>query len=180
MNLTEKALRLAARAHDGQMRKEGGLPYIIHPVMVAFMLEKYGFGEPVIAAALTHDVLEDTAVSPEELALELGSEVLHMVEALTYDETLSWEEQRARYIKSVRAASEGVRAICTADKIHNAQSLLASHEKEGREVWKHFTRGKDDKLWFEGEVLKMLKESWSHPLVEEYAELVGRMRMLDA
>ncbi len=180
MNITEKALRLAARAHEGQMRKEVGLPYIIHPVMVAFMLEKYKFDEKVIAAALTHDVLEDTTVSPQELGQELGDDVLKMVEALTYNEALSWEEQRTRYIEAVRLASEGVKAICIADKIHNAQSLLTSYEKQGKEVWKHFKRGKEEKMWFEEGVLAMLKESWHHPLIEEYEVLVVEMKNLDA
>lgn len=180
MNLTEKALHLAARAHEGQMRKEGGLPYIIHPVMVAFILERHGFDEQTVAAALVHDVLEDTETSAEELGQELGSGVRSAVEALTYDKNLPWKEQRLRYIESVRASDTAVKAICTVDKIHNAQSLLASHEKEGKEVWKYFTRGKEEKLWFEEEVLKMLKESWDHPLIGEYAGLIARMRKLDA
>ncbi len=180
MNLTEKALRLAARAHEGQMRKEGGLPYIIHPVMVAFMLERSGFDEQTVAAALVHDVLEDTQTSAEELERELGSGVRSMVEALTYDKTLPWKEQRLHYIESVRASGGEVKAICTADKIHNAQSLIASHEKEGKDVWTHFTRGKEDKLWFEEEVLKMLQESWDHALIGEYAVLIAQMRELEA
>ena len=68
MTLTEKALRLATAAHKDQVRKSDGSPYITHPVMVGMLLKEYGFSEAVVAAGFTHDVLEDTSVTREELA----------------------------------------------------------------------------------------------------------------
>ena len=47
MTLTEKAMRIATRAHAGQTRKESDLPYITHPFMVALLLQKYDFSEAV-------------------------------------------------------------------------------------------------------------------------------------
>jgi len=73
--LIERAARLAAQAHTGQTRKGNNSPYITHPFMVALKLIKYDFGDVVIAAALAHDVLEDTAVTEEELGKELGEKV---------------------------------------------------------------------------------------------------------
>ena len=49
--LIERAMRLAARAHLGQTRKESNLPYLMHPSMVALMLARHGFGSEVLAAA---------------------------------------------------------------------------------------------------------------------------------
>ncbi len=177
MTLEEKALQLAARAHEGQLRKDGP-PYIIHPAAVADMLRKHGFSETVVAAAYVHDVLEDTKITEEELLAELGPEVLALVKAVSYDKTLSWEEARLAYIESVRQAPEGAKAISVADKIHNARSLLAAYAAEGPAVWKHFNRGKAKKMWFEESVLTRLKESWQHPLVDEYAGLVSQMQEL--
>ncbi|MBP7770780.1 MAG: bifunctional (p)ppGpp synthetase/guanosine-3',5'-bis(diphosphate) 3'-pyrophosphohydrolase [Candidatus Pacebacteria bacterium] len=176
--LIEKAIRMATSAHEGQMRKDGP-PYIIHPVAVSLMLARHGFAEAVIAAALVHDVLEDTPVTADEMREELGQEVLGLVQTVSYDKTLSWEDQRIKYVEAVRAGSDGAKAISVADKIHNAESLLMGYQKEGKTMWSHFNRSRDKKLWFEEEMLKMLRESWHHPLVKEYAVLVEKLKNLE-
>jgi len=179
MDLVKKARELATRAHQGQTRKTDNTPYITHPIAVAERLRRLGFSEEIQAAALVHDVVEDTKVSSEELRKELGDFVADMVAALTNDDSLSWEDKKKKYIETVRAGSEGVKAVATMDKIHNAQSLLEAHAKLGPLVWEKFNRGKQKKMWFEEEMLKMLRETWQHSLVEEYAVLVEKMKGLN-
>lgn len=179
MTLIEKADQLAARAHAGQTRKEKDVPYITHPRAVAALLQKHGFSDTVIAAALVHDTVEDTPVTMEEIRRELGDEVAALIEPVTHDDSLLWEEKKQKYIDTVRAASAEVKAISVADKIHNAESFLAGYEEQGKAVWKYFNRGRDKKIWFEEAVLKMLRETWRHPMVEEYAVLVEKMKKLE-
>ena len=179
MTLVEKADQLAERAHADQTRKGSDEPYITHPRAVAAMLQERGFSDEVVAAALVHDVVEDTVVSIEDVRRELGSEVTQLVAPVTHDDSLPWEEKKRKYIETVRQASPDAKAIATADKIHNAQSLLAAYRTEGASVWKHFNRGKDKKLWFERAMLAMLRESWNDPMVEEYAALVDQLARLD-
>lgn len=176
--LIERAAALAARAHSGQTRKESAMPYIAHPIAVALILARYSFPDNVIAAALAHDIVEDTDIAGEELRAELGNDAADFILPITHDNSLSWEEKKIGYIETVRQASEGAKAISVADKIANARSLLAAHEKQGVAVWKHFNAGRDKKLWFERAMLNMLRESWKHPLVDEYAELVALMNEL--
>jgi (p)ppGpp synthase/HD superfamily hydrolase len=178
-NLIERAMRLAVRAHQGQTRKEGDLPYISHPAMVALILARHGFGDEVIAAGLLHDTVEDTEITSEDLRREFGNDVADIVATVTYDDSLSWEDQRRAYIETVRLGSEGAKAVATADKIHNAESLLIGHGEQGIAMWKHFNAGREKKLWFENAMLEMLQETWRHPLVDEYAKLVERMNALD-
>ena len=86
--LIEKAARIAIRAHEGQKRKESDLPYIVHPFMVSLKLSKYSFRDEVLAAALVHDVLEDTDFGVEKLKKELGEEladVLFWVLLMSHD-----------------------------------------------------------------------------------------------
>lgn len=175
----EDAVVLAAKAHAGQQRKEGEIPYITHPYLVALELTRYGFDDVVIAAALTHDVLEDTAVTEDELRAALGEEVTNIVSSVTNDPTLGWEAKKLRYIETVRAGGTGALAVATADKIHNAKSLLRAHAAQGTQVWAHFNVGKEKKLWFEREMLEMLQSTWDHPLVAEYASLVETLERLD-
>ncbi len=177
-SLIDRALKLAFAAHEGQKRHEG-TPYITHPVAVALMLAQHRFSEEVIAAALCHDVLEDTKVTEGEMCQELGDPVVDIVKVVSYDHSLSWKEQRERYIVSVRQAGEAAKAVSVADKIHNAQSLLNLHAVGGPEIWSKFHTTKEQKIWFEEAMLAMLKESWQHPLVGEYEILVARLKALD-
>jgi hypothetical protein len=60
----ERAIALAIRAHDAQVRKgDGQLPYVVHPVTVALILSRYTGDEDTIIAGLLHDTLEDTLVT---------------------------------------------------------------------------------------------------------------------
>lgn len=176
--LIERAAALAARAHSNQTRKESSAPYIAHPIAVALILARRGFSDTVVAAALAHDVIEDTDIADKELRDELGDDVADLIVPITHDSCLSWEEKKIKYIEAVRNASNDAKAISVADKIANARSLLAAHKKQGAAVWKCFNAGREKKLWFERAMLDMLRASWKHPLVDEYAELVARMDKL--
>lgn len=177
--LTEKALRLAVKMHDGQRRKGDDLPYIIHPLAVALKLARYNFSATVIAAALAHDLLEESDLGSEKLREELGDEVWEMVEAVTNDDTLAWPEKKKKYVERVRTGSVGAKAVAVADKIHNLESLLTAYAEQGPSLWLRFNRGQAEKLWFEEEVLKMVKATWEHPLIEEYEELLEQARGLE-
>lgn len=178
INIIETALRIAIEAHKSQIRKGDDQPYIIHPVMVALKLVKHNFPDEVIAAALTHDVLEDTDYPEDKLREELGDDVLEIIKAVTNDQSLPWEEKKKKYVETVRNGSEGAKAVALADKIHNLESLFIAHEKQGPALWKRFNRGKDQKIWFENEVLKMLKDTWEHPMIEEYEYLLEKENKL--
>ncbi|MES2668695.1 MAG: HD domain-containing protein [Patescibacteria group bacterium] len=176
--LLDTAMRMAVKGHAAQVRKDDASPYIVHPSVVALTVAKHGFPDAVIAAALTHDLVEDTPMTPEELRAMLGNEVADIVAAVTNDDTLGWEEKKLKYIETVREGSEGAKAVATSDKIHNAESLIAAHARLGPELWIHFNAGREKKIWFEERMLQMLRESWHHPLVDEYAALVEKMRSL--
>ena len=178
VNIIEKAMRVAAKGHEGQMRKEEAIPYLSHPASVAIKLAKHGFPDIVIAAALVHDVLEDTGMTREEFRTKLGEEVLVIVEQLSEDKSLPWEDRKMRYIETIGKADETVKAVSIGDKIHNAESMLIAYGIQKDELWKLFTRGKEKQLWFMREMLTMFERTWKHPLVDEYRMLVERVSRL--
>lgn len=177
--IIEKAIALALRAHEGQMRKEAPTPYIVHPVRVAILLARYGFSDEVVAAGLVHDVVEDTSLSLKDIGNELGENIATLVAPVTHDNTLPWDEKKKTYIEAVRHANDDVKAISTTDKIANAESLISAHARDGSAVWKYFNVGREKKIWFEEAMLTMLKESWQCPMVDEYARMVVRLKALD-
>lgn len=87
MQNTETILRaahVAALAHGAQMRKVTGRPYVEHPARVAArVLVRPDVDEAMVAAALLHDVVEDTAVTLDEIRAEFGDAVADLVHALT-------------------------------------------------------------------------------------------------
>ena len=65
--------------------------------------------------------------------------------------------------------------VSIADKIANLHSFFEQYEKEGPKLWQKFNRGKDKKVWFEKEVLKMAKTQWKHPLLDEFENLITKL-----
>lgn len=178
MSIVERAAAIAVLAHEGQMRKDAQIPYITHAIAVAVLLARHGFSDTVVAAALAHDVLEDTSYSAAKLREELGEEILHMVTAVTHDNTLPWMEKKKKYIECVRSGTAEVKALATADKICNLESLIAAHARLGEKIWMRFNRDRAEKIWFEEAMLEMLRASWRHTLVDEYARLLTIARAL--
>lgn len=126
-NLTiyEGAALLATEAHKGQLRADGK-PYISHPVGVATILAKHlpGVSEEMLAAALLHDVLEDTDVTYDEILKATNKEVADLVVELTKGDHKGNREERT-YKEAVRLGgiSANAQTIKYADIIHNLQDI---------------------------------------------------------
>lgn len=181
-SLVQSAFLLALKWHGSQTRKGDDSPYLAHPVMVALILAINGFSDETIAAGICHDLLEDTVCTESEIENACGKEVLRIVKAVSNDETLSdkkdWEKKKLKYIETVRKGPKEAKAVCAADKIHNMLSTLEAYPEQGLSFWKRFNRGREKKEWYEQEVLKMLKETWNHPLIGEYEKLLNKLQIL--
>lgn len=128
--LLEAALRTAAIAHRGQVRKGGDVPYFAHSAAVALILARAGFtDESLLAAAVLHDVVEDTDVTLECLAAQFPPAVIAAVAALSETKTDAdgrlrpWEDRKADHLRHIAAAPLAARAIALADKLHNMETL---------------------------------------------------------
>ena len=82
LNIIKKAHDIATKMHEGQFRKSGD-PYVQHPIEVAYILANLHTGPNTIAAALVHDVLEDTNMSKEEMEELLGKDIVNIVDGVT-------------------------------------------------------------------------------------------------
>lgn len=109
-DLTERAMRLAYRAHDGQVDK-AGVPYIFHPIHLAEQMTT----EACVCVALLHDVVEDSDVTIEEIAALFPAEVTEAVRLLTHDESVPYLD----YIRALRA-NPLARTVKLADLAHNS------------------------------------------------------------
>ena len=126
--LIMKAYNLAEEKHKEQKRGSGE-PYIVHPLNVAYILADTGLDDSTIAAALLHDVVEDTDVTDEMLRKEFGNEIADMVAGVTKlgeVQLFSAEERQAEdYRKMFLAMGKDIRVILIklADRLHNMRTL---------------------------------------------------------
>jgi GTP diphosphokinase / guanosine-3',5'-bis(diphosphate) 3'-diphosphatase len=126
--LVRRAFRFAATAHEGQQRRSGE-PFITHPTGVAKICAQLRLDEQTIAAALLHDVVEDTDTDLASVREEFGDEVAQLVDGvtkLTRVQFQSREQAEAEnYRKMVVAMAEDVRVILVklADRLHNLRTI---------------------------------------------------------
>ena len=136
-NLIRKALDLAIDAHKDQFRKSGE-PYIFHPISVAkIVAEKIGLDANSIAAALLHDVVEDSRYDIIKVGSLFGQKIAKIVEGLTKisrlkkDKILSLQSENFR--KMLLTLNDDVRVILIkiADRLHNMRTMESmSPEKQ--------------------------------------------------
>lgn len=146
---TERALRVAFEAHEGQTRKGTGLPYVTHPVHVAMLAARAGADSITIQAALLHDVVEDCdGWTMERLASEFGSEVAAVVEPLTEVKGPSWEERKLAALARVPTMCARAAAVKACDKTHNMRSLVhqLGEAATPADAWKPFSRGPEQTI----------------------------------
>src|SRR3954449_6160748 len=126
--LVTRAFRYAAVAHEGQQRQSGS-PFIEHPVGVARICAQLRLDEQTIAAALLHDVVEDTEADIDDVRAEFGDEVAKLVEGVTKLTRIQFQSREhaeaENYRKMVVAMSEDVRVILIklADRLHNMRTI---------------------------------------------------------
>lgn len=119
-----RAADFAARKHENQRRKHGDVPYINHPIGVARILTESGvFDADVLAAALLHDTLEDTATTRGELVREFGQKIADIVCEVTDDKTLSKVERKKRQIEHAAELSKEAKLVKMADKLYNVMDV---------------------------------------------------------
>lgn len=131
--LIRKAFDLASDAHKDQRRKTGE-PYIFHPIDVAkIVADEIGLGATSIAAALMHDVVEDTDYTLENIEELFGPKIARIIDGLTKISILNKQDvsiQSENYKKLLLTLSEDVRVILIkiADRLHNMRTLESMHE----------------------------------------------------
>lgn len=126
--LVTRAFRFAAAAHEGQQRQSGH-DFIEHPVGAAVVCAELRLDEQTLAAALLHDVLEDTETDIEDVRKEFGDDITRLVDGVTKLTRIQFQSREQaeaeNYRKMVVAMSEDVRVILIklADRLHNLRTI---------------------------------------------------------
>jgi (p)ppGpp synthase/HD superfamily hydrolase len=124
--LSKAALEFARVRHAGQTRGSDRAEFVLHPVEVASSLERSHYPDYVVAAAILHDVLEDTHAERCDIEARFGPEVAELVTTLSDDPSIGDEDRRREDLRErVRRAGGYASAIFAADKVSKVRELRA-------------------------------------------------------
>lgn len=180
----QHAFAFAAEAHQGQYRKGTQIPYLIHLIRTWGYVQQMTSDEEEQAAALLHDVLEDTEVTAYTLRDQFGTRILDLVageseykrEQIPAGET--WQLRKLETIERLRsrmgkAEEHSAMHIAFGDKLANLYSMWYEYRLIGDLLWDKFNqKDKSKHGWYYGEMGKLFADYFTEniekKLVEEY------------
>ncbi|MFH1724650.1 MAG: RelA/SpoT family protein [Elusimicrobiota bacterium] len=187
-DIVEKAYRFSRDAHADQARASGER-YFEHCKAVAETLIEFKLDLPTICAGLLHDVVEDTAITPQDMRKEFGEEIALLVEGVTKLDTLRFtsrdEAQAENWRKMLLATAQDIRVVLIklADRLHNMKTLnFLEPERQKRIAYETVTlyaplAHRLGMFQLKSE-LEDLAFRYLHP--KEYADLHGKMNAMTA
>ena len=157
--ILNKAIVYAVKAHNGQVRKGTQVPYILHPLEAASIVGTLTTDEEVIAAAVLHDVVEDTAATTECIQEAFGERIAALFAA---------ESENKR--EDLPAGS-----TWKIHKLSNIRSLYRDQLVYGERLWQRFNqKDKQEHYWYYKRIAECLTELKNHCAYAEYAGLVEK------
>lgn len=181
--LYERAVMFAAAAHSGMTRKGSRIPYLSHPVEAAAIVAEMTDDEELIAAAVLHDVVEDTPVTSEEVEAFFGSRVAHYVACETEDKRRdlppesTWMIRKQETITFLqKKADRNAKMLALADKLSNLRAIARDVDSVGDRIWERFHQN-DKKMhgWLYRQTAEALRELASYPAWKEYDRLIKKV-----
>lgn len=182
----EAALSLSARSHRTQVRKGTDVPYIVHPVAVAWILDRHGFDENVVVAGLLHDTVEDTDLELADVRAAFGDDVAALVDAvsetkLENGERRPWKVRKAEALAHLQHADPRVAGLKAADILHNLTSTVHELKTLGPSTWSRFNASPADWVWYHREMCALIvARLGDHPLARELEATVAELVAITA
>ena len=182
--LIEAAVEVASLSHKGQMRKGSQTPYVLHPMEAATICASMTDDPEIIAAALLHDIVEDTDTTLARIREVFGNRVANLVEDESEDKQESQppaETWKARKVESIehlkRAADPGVCMVCLGDKLSNIRAIQRDLERLGDTVWQRFNeKDPSEHAWYYRTIADVLEAELGS--TEAWREFAARIEAI--
>jgi (p)ppGpp synthase/HD superfamily hydrolase len=158
MSIVSEALLFSTERHLHQFRKGTKVPYMVHLLNVCKILAERDCPDPLLAAALLHDVVEDTDTTIEEVEEKFGHEIAHLVRGATeldklekkdMDKKASWRSRKEHTINFITLeATRDQLLVIAADKLDNLRSIKDDLERLGPALWDRFNASSLEQAWY--------------------------------
>ncbi|MBC5660251.1 bifunctional (p)ppGpp synthetase/guanosine-3',5'-bis(diphosphate) 3'-pyrophosphohydrolase [Anaerosacchariphilus sp. NSJ-68] len=183
LTLLDKAIIFATKAHSGAKRKGTNVPYIVHPIEAAAIVSAMTDDQEIIAAAVLHDVLEDTDTTEDDLYARFGTRITELVMNESEDKrrnlpaALTWKTRKQETITFLETkASREAKMLALADKLANLRAIHRDQCIIGDKIWERFNeKDKNMHAWMYRSIAKALEELKDHPTWQEYNRLVDEV-----
>lgn len=184
-DILTKAIVFATQQHHKTIRKgseKNPIPYILHPMEAAVIAATITNDPNVIAAALLHDVVEDTEVSIETIRLEFNNQIADLVadqsenkrEDRKAEET--WLVRKQETLDNLNQAGKKSKIVTLGDKLSNMRSIKRDYLKIGDKLWERFNQN-DVKMqaWYYLSLKDALRDLNNYDAWQEYKQLVDEV-----
>ena len=180
--LFDRAARYAIEAHADTERRGKGFPYIIHPMEAAAIVATITADPEILAAAILHDVVEDTDRTVEDLRAEFGDRIAELVASESEDpmahlsEEASWHARKQAAIGRLANAPHDAKIVAMGDKLSNMRAIARDHEQIGDEIWNLFhTKEKSEHEWHYRGLAASLSDLSGTAAYREFVALIDQV-----
>lgn len=175
----QKALETAMMAHEGQYRKGSKIPYILHPmeagvIASSLSMKNNQVDEEVVAAAILHDVIEDTDLGYQDLSNKFNEKVIRLVRLQSEDKSKTWKERKERTIELLKENQDiDFEIVTLADKLSNLRAIYRDYQIVGDDLWERFNvNEKSMHKWYYASIVENMKQLKDTKEYQEYNELL--------
>jgi len=136
----DKAILFAVQAHAGTERRGKGFPYIVHPLEAMAIVATMTSDQEVLAAAVLHDVVEDTDITLDDIRDRFGERVARLVdsESDVLDKDLDWRDRKEVALERLSSASREEKIVALGDKLSNMRAIARDYTTKGDDFWNLF------------------------------------------
>ena len=148
--LLDRAIVFAVNAHKGVERRGKGFPYVVHPLEALAIVATLTNDQELLAAAVLHDVVEDTDYTAADIEKEFGARVAKLVVAESDEEITgctpeeAWRRRKEIALERLKKADRDTKIVAMGDKLSNMRAMALDYETMGDKLWEKF-RIKDPK-----------------------------------
>ena len=182
ISLMDRAIIFATRAHSGTYRKGTKIPYIVHPIEAAAIVATMPDDPDMIAAAVLHDVVEDTDATLEEIRFFFNEHIARLVEAESEDKRKDLPPQETWMVRKMETltflreeADREAKILALADKLSNIRAIHRDQKTIGDQLWQRFNeKSKEKHGWMYRQVAEALSELKYTFAWQEYDRLVRK------
>lgn len=182
ISLMDRAIVFATRAHSGTYRKGTKIPYIVHPIEAAAIVATMTDDPDMIAAAVLHDVVEDTDATLEEIRFFFNERIAKLVEAESEDKRKDLPPQETWMVRKMETlnflryeADRDAKILALADKLSNMRAVHRDQNTIGDKLWERFNeKSKEKHGWMYRQVADALSDLKDTFAWQEYDDLVRK------
>lgn len=180
MDLLDEAITFAVETFAGKQRKGRAMPAILHSLEACTIAATMSEDQEILAAAVLHDIIEDTDVMPAHLESRFGKRVVELVVSETEEKRRdkpaisTWKARKTESINLLRKTNDmGIKIIFLSDKLSNMRSFNNDLKLLGPKLWNHFNqKDPEEHHWYYRSIADATKELEKYSAWQEYDELI--------